>query len=67
MTGEAIGQRMSSLGANWEDGRADAAPLLNVYSWERPCLWASPSQEHRAPPGQGDGAEADAHPPLLED
>eukprot|EP00969_Alexandrium_andersonii_P059734 2630803-Alexandrium_andersonii.AAC.1 len=58
---------MSSLGVNWEDGRAAAAPLLDGLSWESRDFSASPSQGRHVPPGHGDDAEAYVHLPIHED
>eukprot|EP00969_Alexandrium_andersonii_P087629 3866217-Alexandrium_andersonii.AAC.1 len=67
VNGQTIGKHMSSLGVNWEDGRAVTAPLIDEFSWESRGFLASPSHEHQAPPECDGGVEADAHPPLHED
>eukprot|EP00969_Alexandrium_andersonii_P102193 4510619-Alexandrium_andersonii.AAC.1 len=63
VNGETIGKHMSYLGSNWEDGRAESAPLFDGLSWESPCARASPGREHRVPPGHQNHADVEAHLP----
>eukprot|EP00969_Alexandrium_andersonii_P225007 9937776-Alexandrium_andersonii.AAC.1 len=35
VNGDTIGKHMSALGVHWEGGRAESAPLLGGFSWDK--------------------------------
>eukprot|EP00969_Alexandrium_andersonii_P281469 12442927-Alexandrium_andersonii.AAC.1 len=57
---------MSSLGLNWEGGRAEAAPLLDGLGWESSCARASPDHGRHVEQERQDRADVDPLRPRHE-